>query len=234
MWGRKRPEQRPEETYDEMLAEGRAAFADLMHMADETHELAGRTFGMLDEMRRETEELLSGDRALPTAAARAQFAEHERLWESLLADMSAYEERRRRWADEEDIESADFDELSPDHEYFADYIHSRVPIMERLNKLIGELGELQASLAVLREQVAPIRERSHAAMEAATTEIAWAGLTGQSSYALQARLNAVGDRLRELDAGVGETGLPRSIPDQYRDAEREIAEIRDSIPRPPF
>ncbi|MEV0281411.1 hypothetical protein AB0I22_34215 [Streptomyces sp. NPDC050610] len=215
-----------------MLAEGRAAFVDLMHMADETHELAGRSFGMLDEMRRETEELLNGDRALPTAAARAQFAEHERLWESLLADMNAYEARRVRWADEKAIENADFDAMSADHEYFGDYVQSRASIMKRLNELIGELGALAVSLTVLREQLAPIRERSHAALEAAATEIAWAGLTGQSAYALQARLNAAGDRLRELDSGDGESGLPRSIPDQYRDVEREIAEIRDSIPRP--
>ncbi|MFF5130756.1 hypothetical protein ACFY41_27995 [Streptomyces syringium] len=229
MWGRKRPKQ----TYDEMLAEGRATFADLIRMAEESHEAVGQTFGILDGMQRGIEELLGRGDGLPTKSVRAQLAVHERLWDEFLEETSAYEAQRRPWLDG-GIETAEFAAMTPSLEYFAEYINTNVPVMERLNELIGDLGDLQVSLVELSAKIAPIRERVHAAMAAAATEIAWTGPAAQGKFALEVRLNTAADRLRELDAGLVEIDPDCSIVDWYRQVETEIADIRDAILRLTF
>ncbi|MFF5130754.1 hypothetical protein ACFY41_27985 [Streptomyces syringium] len=90
---------------------------------------------------------------------------------------------------------------------------------------------LRNTLLELRDKVAPIRARAHAARAAAANELTWAGPAAQGRFALEARLNAVGDRLRALDAGHIEVDPDRKVTDWYRDVETEIAEIRDAIPQ---
>ncbi|MFI1969486.1 hypothetical protein [Streptomyces cinnamoneus] len=52
-----------------------------------------------------------------------------------------------------------------------------------------------------------------------------------AGFALEARLHAAADALRERDAGRA-LDPSRFLPDRYRDVETEIARIRDTIAHP--
>ncbi|MFF5130751.1 hypothetical protein ACFY41_27965 [Streptomyces syringium] len=226
MWGRKRPKQSHEET----LAEARSSFAETLRVADESQAMVGRAFGAVDRMHREIEEMIGRGEGLPTKSVRARLAEQEALWDEFHRETVAYDDKRHPWRGR-GVEDAELAQIAPYREYFVAYVESCVPVMEHLTELIGDLRELQASLTELSESLAPIRERTHAALAAAAHELAWAGPSAQGKFALEVRLNAVGDRLRELDAGLVDFSAGDSITAWYRDVETEIAEIRDAMPR---
>ncbi|MGI5528791.1 hypothetical protein ACQEVX_15695 [Streptomyces syringium] len=116
-------------------------------------------------------------------------------------------------------------------EFFSDHCAHCASHVTELDAVINSFLELRDKLLELRDKVAPIRARAHAAMAAAANELTWAGPDAQGRFALEARLNAVGDRLRALDAGHIEVDPDRKVTDWYRDVETEIAEIRDAVPR---
>ncbi|MEX2985348.1 hypothetical protein [Streptomyces sp. C36] len=222
MWRRKRVKP----SYEEMLAEAREGFAGMLDMADDSLRMTVETFETLTDMRAAVEELLDEGAGLPARSIRARLPDVEDLRRDARDRSAEYEKVRVSWR--EGADEADFESLTPAAEYLTEYISSCVPTMERLNELINGLGDLYATLAELLRTLTPIRERAHAALSAAAGELAWAGPATQGKFALEVRLNAIGDRLRALDAGVVDLEPDREVADRYYEVEAAIAEIREA------
>ncbi|MCC3776613.1 hypothetical protein [Streptomyces sp. UNOB3_S3] len=223
MWGRRRAQR----VYDVMLAETRESLAGLMETADDTHRILLGAYGSLCGARDRVEELLGQGDGLPAKSVRAEVLDGvERLWGEHEDRITEYEEMRAAWRD--GVGHADIDDMEPAVDFFAEFARQAVPTMEAMHSLMENLGDLQRSLRELRDKIAPIQQRAHAAFAAASAELAWTGPTAPGKFALEARLHSLGDRLHELDAGRVELQPGRTVMDWYHEVEAGIAEIRDA------
>lgn len=225
MWGRRRARR----AYDGMLAEAHETLSGLLEMADDTHGMLLGTYESLRSVRDHVEELLDQGDGLPTKSVRAELAGVEELWSEHEDRVTEYEEMRAPWRD--GVEHADFDDMGPAVEFFSEYIQGAVPVMESMSSLMDTIAGLQRNLLELRDKLAPIQQRTHAAFAAASAELAWVGPSAQGKFALEARLHSLGDRLHELDAGRVELQPGRTVMDWYREVEAGIAEVRDATVR---
>ncbi|MFF4409082.1 hypothetical protein ACFY2W_32140 [Streptomyces sp. NPDC001262] len=227
MWGRRRAQRAQE--YEAAVAEARTDLAEVLRIADETHAGIADVFDRLRDAYAMIEELLDQGDGLPAKSARAQLACHREAWDEIEEGMASFVEARRAWHGHRP--DADLLELTEAAGHFADYVSSCAETMEEMAGLMISFHDLYRNMLELRDKLAPIRDRAHAAVAAAANELAWAGPTAQGKFALEVRLHTVGDRLRELDSGRVELEPGRKVTDWYRDVEAEIAEIREAVLR---
>ncbi|MCC2279671.1 hypothetical protein LKL35_30210 [Streptomyces sp. ET3-23] len=229
MWGRRRARRREQE-YEAAVAEARSDLTEVLRIADETHAGVVDVFGKLRDTYVTIEELLDQGDGLPAKSARARLACHREAWDEMEEGMASFAEARRAW-DGSRAADAELFELTEAATYFADFVSNCADTMEEMAGLMSSFLDLYRNMLELRDKLAPMRERAHAAIAAAANELAWAGPTAQGKFALEVRLHAAGDRLRELDAGRVELEPGRKVTDWYRDVESEIAEIREAVLR---
>ncbi|MFI8941160.1 hypothetical protein [Streptomyces syringium] len=202
--------------------------ADRMRAASEAQLRLQQGFERFDEVRGEVESVLGHGDGLPAKAVRAQLQEAGELWNWFHESTALYERMRRLWSDLDG--SGDLEAVAAASEYFSEHCDHCASHVAELDGAINSFLELRSKLVELREKVAPIRERAHTSLAAAKNELEHA-VSVQGRFALTARLNAVSDRLSDLDAGNVEPDPNRKVTDWYRDVETEIAEIRDAVPR---
>ncbi|MEV0260894.1 hypothetical protein AB0I49_06040 [Streptomyces sp. NPDC050617] len=228
MWGRRgNAEAR-------LLMEAWDTLAYVMKAAEEAH-------GALQDARARFEEALDqisatfgfGD-GVPVDSIRGQLAQSQDTLESVSSMMSTFEEMHATWDDSDMLVDSEFEEIKSAAEFFTEYGQYCASMLPTLEGVTESLARLRDKLLGLPAKIAPVRERAYAAMAAATGELTSAGPSVPGRFALEARLNAAGDRLRALDAGHVEIDPDRKISDLYRDVETEIAEIRDAVPRPAY
>ncbi|MEW2575751.1 hypothetical protein [Streptomyces syringium] len=220
MWGRRRNAEA------RLLTEAGETLAYVMQVAEDAHGLLRDARTRLEDAHNQVAATLGFGDGLPVNTVRAQLAQGQATWDSVDSMLATYEDMRASWCD---VESADFDAIKAAAEFFTEYSQSCASTVPDLEGATESLLGLRNKLLELRDKVAPIRERAHTAMAAAANELAWSGPAAQGRFALEARLNAVGDRLRALDAGHIEVDPDRKVTDWYRDVETEIADIRDGI-----
>ncbi|SPE55977.1 hypothetical protein SNS2_2715 [Streptomyces netropsis] len=222
MWGRRRNAEA------RLLAEAEETLACVMQVAEDAHQLLrDARVGIEDAHNQVSAKLGFGD-GLPVNTVRTQLAQSQATWDSVDSMIAMYEDMRASWCD---VADTDFEAIKAAAEFFTEYSQNCASMVPDLEGATESLLGLRNTLLELRDKVAPIRARAHAAMAAAANELAWDGPAVQGRFALEARLNAVGDRLRALDAGHIEVEPDRKVTDWYRDVEAEIAEIRDAVPR---
>ncbi|MFF7685414.1 hypothetical protein ACFZB6_04585 [Streptomyces syringium] len=222
MWGRRRNAEA------RLLADAGETLAYVMQVAEDAHGLLRAARVRLEEAHNQVAATLGFGGGLPVNTVRAQLAQGQATWDSMDSMIATYEGMRASWCD---VEGADFEAIKSAAEFFTEYSQSCASTVPNLEGATESLLGLRNKLLELRVKVAPIRERAHAAMAAATNELVWSGPAAQGRFALEARLNAVGDRLHALDAGQIEVDPDRKVTDWYHDVETEIAEIRDAVPR---
>ncbi|MEU7043877.1 hypothetical protein AB0A77_22795 [Streptomyces varsoviensis] len=228
MWGRRRNAEA------RLLMEGWDTLTYVMKAAEEAH-------AALQDARVRFEEVIDqisatfgfGD-GVPVDSVRAQLAQGQETLENVSETMSVFEDMHATWDDSDMLVDSEFEEIKSAAEFFTEYGQNCVPLISQLESITQTFAGLRDKLLGLPAKIAPIRDRAYAAIAAATGELASAGPAVPGRFAIEARLNAVGDRLRALDAGNVEIEPGRLVTDWYRDVETEIAEIRDSIPRPAY
>ncbi|GAA2913782.1 hypothetical protein GCM10020221_06840 [Streptomyces thioluteus] len=160
---------------------------------------------------------------------RAQLAAGQQAIAPCREARTGYDEARALWRHPETEDAAALAEAAG---HFRDLTELGSELLESLTETIDVMAGLRDKLAELPGKIAPIRERVQASLAAARTELAWAGgSAAQGRYALEARLHAAEDRLRELDAGRVEVTPGRKFTDLYRDVEVQVAEVRDALAR---
>ncbi|MEV6775206.1 hypothetical protein [Streptomyces syringium] len=197
-----------------------------MRAASEAQLILRQGFERFDEVRADVESVLGQGDGLPAKAVRAQLEEAGELWSWFHESTALYERMRGLWGDLDS--GGDLQALAAASEYFSEYCDHCASHVAELDGAINSFLELRSKLVELREKVAPIRERAHTSMAAARDELESAASL-QGKFALTARLNAVSDRLSDLDTGNVEPDPNRKVTDWYRDVETEIAEIRDAV-----
>lgn len=221
MWGRRRNAEA------RLLTEAGETLAYVMQVAEDAHGLLRDARTRLEDAHDQVAATLGFGDGLPVNTVRAQLAQGQATWDSVDSMIATYEDMRASWCDAED---ADFDAIKAAAEFFTEYSQSCAATVPELEGATESLLGLRNKLLELRAKVAPIRDRAHTAFAAAYSELSQAG-AAQGRFALEARLNAIGDHLRALDAGSVEVDPDRKVTDWYRDVETEIAEIRDGISR---
>ncbi|MGX8906746.1 hypothetical protein ACR820_16210 [Streptomyces netropsis] len=222
MWGRRRNAEA------RLLTEAGETLAYVMQVAEDAHGLLRDARVRLEDAHHQVSATLGFGDGLPANTVRAQLAQSQATWDSVDSMIATYEDMRATWCD---LADADFEAIKSAAEFFTEYSQNCASVVPDLEGATDSFIGLRDTLLGLRDKVAPIRTRVHAAMAAAADELAWAGPAAQGRFALEARLNAVGDRVRALDAGHIEVEPDRKVTDWYRDVETEIAEIRDAVPR---
>ncbi|MEV6775207.1 hypothetical protein [Streptomyces syringium] len=221
MWGRRRNAEA------RLLTEAGETLAYVMQVAEDAHGLLRDARVRLEDAHDQVAATLGFGDGLPVNTVRAQLAQGQATWDSVDSTLATYEDMRASWCDFED---ADFESIKAAAEFFTEYSQSCASTVPNLEGATESLLGLRNKLLELRIKVAPIRERAHTAFAAAYAELSQAGAV-QGRFALEARLNAIGDHLRALDAGSIEVDPDRKVTDWYRDVETEIAEIRDAVVR---
>lgn len=219
MWGRRRTSSH---------VNAKRHLADRMRAASEAQLRLRQGFERFDEVRGDVESLLGQGDGLPVKAVRAQLEEAGELWSWFHESTALYERTRDLWSDLDS--GGDLEALTAASEHFSEHCDHCASHVAELDSAINSFLELRSKLVELREKVAPIRERTHTSLAAARSELEHAASV-QGKFALTARLNAVSDRLGDLDAGSVEPDPHRKVTDWYRDVETEIAEIRDATLR---
>ncbi|GGR23263.1 hypothetical protein WEB32_15240 [Streptomyces netropsis] len=221
MWGRRRNAEA------RLLTEAGETLAYVMQVAEDAHGLLRDARVRLEDAHHQVSATLGFGDGLPVNTVRTQLAQSQATWDSVDSMIATYEDMRATWCD---LADADFEAIKSAAEFFTEYSQSCASTVPDLEGATESLLGLRNKLLELRVKVAPIRERAHTSFAAAHAELSQAG-TVQGRFALEARLNAIGDRLRALDAGSVEVDPDRKVTDWYRDVETEIADIRDAVLR---
>ncbi|MFI0740095.1 hypothetical protein ACH4PU_18695 [Streptomyces sp. NPDC021100] len=216
MWGRKR---RPAD------AERRLTAA--MEAAAEAHGRLAGPAERIDGLHRAIEATCSHGDGMPTSSTREALAEVPGALESCRHLLADYVRTRDEWAH---TEVSDPDRLDRAAHFFESWAEQADQPATQLEELLAALTEVRTKLHELRIALPPVRARAHAAVTAASNDLLWARSSLPGRFALEARLNALGDRLRELDAGrveLVEDG--DEVTDWYREVEKGAAEVRDAV-----
>ncbi|MGI5338626.1 hypothetical protein ACQEVS_15065 [Streptomyces sp. CA-181903] len=219
MWGRKR-----------RLAEAERRLADAMEAAAEAHRRLAAPADRIDGLYRAIQGTCGHGDGIPTSSTREALADVPGTLESCRHVLASYAEIRGEWTHTEVPDPDDADRAA---DLFTSWAEQTDEAAAQLEELLAALTEVRANLDELRIALPPVRARAHAAVTAARDDLLWARSPLPGRFALEARLNALGDRLRELDAGRVElVGDGDEVTDWYREVERSAAEIRDTLSRP--
>ncbi|EME97995.1 hypothetical protein J7W19_13945 [Streptomyces mobaraensis NBRC 13819 = DSM 40847] len=219
MWGRKR---RPAD------AERRLAAA--MEAAAEAHRRLEAPADRVDGLYRAIQGACGHGDGMPRSSTREALADVPETLESCRHLLASYAEIRGEWTH---AEVPDPDAIDRAAHLFASWAEQTDEAAAHLEELLAALTEVRANLDELRIALPPVRARAHAAVTAARDDLLWARSPVPGRFALEARLNALGDRLRELDAGrveLVEDG--DDVTEWYREVETGAAEVRDALSRP--
>ncbi|MBH1935131.1 hypothetical protein I5Q34_12750 [Streptomyces sp. AV19] len=208
----------------------RDAIRDQVRESDALHVALGIAFDRYTEVRTAIEAMLDRGDGLPAKPERDFFARRGDMWDAFTHASAQYAEGRRHFT-EAGLEAED------DPKVLADVLKAQASLirtcertLKNLKDLVSRIEKRHRRLLELRTTLEPIRARVHTGLAATTRDLAWAPVT-PGRFALEARLNAAADDLRELDAGIV-TFLPAMIiPSRYRDIEEEIAKVRDEVLR---
>ncbi|MBC2877448.1 MULTISPECIES: hypothetical protein [Streptomyces] len=219
MWGRKR-----------RLADAEVRLAAAMEEAAEAHGRLAELTDRIDGLHRAVQATCGHGDGMPTSSTREALAEVPGTLDSCRHLLADYLRTRDEWVRSE---VSDPDHLDRAAHHFASWAEQAGEPTEHLEELLAALTEVQARLYELRIALPPVRARAHAAVAAARNDLLWARNPLPGRFALEARLNALGDRLRELDAGrveLVEDG--DEVTDWYREVEAGAAEVRDAVSLP--
>ncbi|CAL9597469.1 hypothetical protein SUDANB176_05362 [Streptomyces sp. enrichment culture] len=218
MWGRKRARREQE---DENLE----AVEQTLSSADRTHEALGELITATAKEVGAVQALLGGRDGVPVDAIRRQLE----ATVSTLGDLQdvglQYLENRERAVAEL---SNGVDAALPWLEVLVEQAGGMAEAGEELVGMTESLASLRERTERLRGELIPLRERVHAAVRAAQGELHAAQGAG-GWYGWQADLAALGDRLTALEEGRVIPTAERKVSDHYRELEREVAALRDTM-----
>ncbi|KQV05644.1 MULTISPECIES: hypothetical protein [unclassified Kitasatospora] len=135
------------------------------------------------------------------------------------------------------VQFSEFDGDDPDAlEAIVDfYVTSAESLSELADAYDSILGVYTGALEVARagiEKVAPARARAHESLAGATAELAALNDAAKGVHSARATLAAATERLTALDGGTAPISEERTVSDQYREVERDLAELRDRLNQP--
>ncbi|WP_171167490.1 hypothetical protein [Streptomyces sp. I05A-00742] len=233
MWGRatgRRRKNRDDGEEAAKAAHRQAVLTEALRAADAAHVVRGEIFDRLNEARAALEGLLDRGDGLPALSIREAIETGRAVWDGHAATTAFYAEARSSYPDI-DAGHASSRQLAGVVRSLEKYARESDKAVKSLEDLLENYQDLYRTLLTLGSTLAPIRARTHAALTAATRDLAWAPPATPGRYALEARLHALADHLHALDAGRVAVDNVHETPDLYRETEAAIAAIRDEVPR---
>ncbi|MGW7255886.1 hypothetical protein [Streptomyces sp. NPDC054834] len=223
MWGRRRARREQEAAQAvEALA---GSLRSTIDSADETHQALLEMREQLAQELAEIAALLGHRDGMPVDAIRQQTDVAARILAGVDRMSEEYGDTRALLFGKGEN---DLDEIMPVLEELVAHAQGMAEVGESFVGLIESMLELRERTHLLREDLIPLRERVHAAFRAAQKELdATHGAPGW--FGRQATLAALGHRLTALAEGRVIPTQKRKVSDQYRDLERDIAELRDTL-----
>lgn len=218
MWGRRRARREQE---DENLE----AVEQTLGSTDGTHEALGELVTATVKEVEAVQALLGGRDGVPVDAIRRQLEPAVSTLGDLQDVARQYLENRERAVAEL---SNGIDAALPWLEVLVEQAKGMAEAGEELAGMAESLAFLRERTERLRGDLVPLRERVHAAVRAAQGELHTAQGAG-GWYGWQADLAALGDRLTALDEGRVIPTSEHKVSDHYRDLERDVAALRDTM-----
>ncbi|MBZ4320605.1 hypothetical protein [Streptomyces huiliensis] len=219
VWGRKR-----------RLSDAERRLAAAMAAAEEVRRRLAEAAERIDGLHRALLAVCGHGDGMPTSSTREALAEVPGTLESCRGLFADYLQVRDEWthpavSDPDHVDRAAY--------YFESWAEQADEPANQLEELLAALTEVRTKLQELQIALPPVRARTHAAVTAARNDLLWARSSFPGRFALEARLNALADRLRELDAGRVEINDDEDdVTDWYREVETGAAEVRDALSRP--
>ncbi|MBH1935132.1 hypothetical protein I5Q34_12755 [Streptomyces sp. AV19] len=205
-----------------------------MRTAEDAIEPLDRACGRLEELHREIRSFLGHGDGMPFFTGQTVLAQ---LWDALESSRRTLGIYARQRADiQHDLaHGIDFDGTARALELLAHWAEQAEHLTELADEPISAFTEVRNHLWELRFSLPPVRQRTYAALTEARNDLIAAGPAHPGRFALEAQLNALGDRLRDLDAGRVElVNDDDDVTRWYQEVEGQIAKVRDAMPRPSF
>ncbi|MGK5640178.1 hypothetical protein ACSNOK_17970 [Streptomyces sp. URMC 126] len=219
MWGRKR-----------RLADAERRLAVAMEAAAEAHRRLAGTYERMDGLCRAVRAACGHGDGMPTSSLLTVVGNTRGALESFEDFIATYLETRDEWTH---TEVSDPDAAHHAAQVFELWAERAEELADQTEEPMANLEGVHTGVQELRIALPAVRARAHAALTAARNDLLWARSSFPGRFALEARLNALGDRLRELDAGRVELNEnDGEVTDWYREVETGAAEVRDALSRP--
>ncbi|GAA3502292.1 hypothetical protein GCM10019016_094000 [Streptomyces prasinosporus] len=217
MWGRRRARREQDENLE--------AVERTLDSTDETHvALMELATAMADEVEA-VRALLDGRDGVPVDAVRRQL-------DSAVSTLGDLQEAAQQYLEDRARAVAELgngvDAALPWLEVLVEQAKGMAEAGEELVGATESLVSLRERIENLRAELVPLRERLHAAVRAARGELHAAQGAG-GWYGWQADLAALDDRLTALEEGRVIPTPEHKVSDHYRDLERDVAALRDTM-----